>query len=661
MQRGYLLLLLIGWCAFVHATNQVTLSTTDGAPGDTVTLTASLANTDPVSAIEVVVPIGEHISYVQESAVLNSARNNGHTLSASQVGNELRVYIYSISLQTLQGNEGELFSCNLVLSDEPIVQNITPTIVLSDATGTIISSTATPALLTILAPKMEVQTPAIDYGHIPIRATYTKPLTIRNVGTVPLTISAIDFSADEFSHATLPLVIAAGGSQSVTLTYAPTQRGAIQESAVITSDAVNGQFVAVKTVSLVADPFSVNELHVGKISGIANDTVSVHLTMNNMEPIVAGEVSFKLPKQLIAVSDGFTLSSRASDHQTMMRTHGDTVTYYFYSPSNSPLADNDGTIGAVHLLIDGSSSTYTLTPKNVVLANATGENMVSATSNGSVQAKSPRISASTTLSLPYTSVTDTALATFAIRNQGAAPLTIHQVSFLQEGFSCVSSLPISLNAGGSGTIEVRYIPTKEGVYNTTMQIYSNDPAERMHSVSVSSSIYEPNQLTVSGQVENNEYVLCVDLQNYSDVTAIQFDIQGLPATGVRITPSSRLSQHTVMLTPMEDSYRAIVYSMTNSSISDHSGEILQIIFPIAGLSSLTATISNMVISSIDGKNKNSGESVQWKVQLPDAPTTTPSLVTSNISNQHFIKVIKNNQLLILNNEKLFNALGGRVR
>lgn len=633
MKRISVLWLLIGWCVGLHAANQVTLSTTDGIPRDTVTLTVNLSNTDAISAIEIIIPTGEYISYVPASAILNSARSNGHTITASQVGKEMRVYIYSLSLQPLLGNEGELFSCRLALSNEPVVQNLTPTVVMSDANGAAISGSAAPASLTIFAPKMEVQTPTIDYGHVPIRATYNKPLTIRNTGTAPLTISAIDFSADEFSHATLPVVIAAGSSQSITLTYAPTQRGAIQESAVITSDAVNGQFVAVKTVSLVADPFSVNELHVGHVAGIVDDTVQVPITMNNMEPIVAGEVSFKMPKQLIPVSNGFTLSSRATNHQTMMRIHGDTATYYFFSPTNSPLKDNDGELGTIGIIIDGSSSYYYLYPIQVVLSNASMENMVSATSQGYVQAQSPRISASTTLSMPATAVTDTAIASFSIRNTGSAPLTIDKVTFLQEGFACISPLPITINYGNTGSIEVQYIPTKEGSYSTTMQVYSNDPAERIHSVNVSVTIHEPNQLTLTGQQDGNDYVLSVGLQNYSDITALQFDISGLPTANVSIKTSNRLTQHSAMLVPLgEGNYRIIAFSMANTPIEGHEGEILQLRFPLNDICQIVSDITNTVISTPDGKNKSSAPAVHWEslrqyklsIQVNDAEHCTIS-------------------------------------
>lgn len=657
-------LFLLSWAcclfAFAQAASTLTLTASDGAPGDTVVLTASLSSDDVVVAAEVTIPVGENISYVPGSAVLNAARSNGHVISASKVGTDLRVYIYSMGLQPLAGTTGELFSCRLVLGDEPMVCTLSPQAVLSNAAGTSLPCSVQPASLTILAPKMQVVNPTIDYGHIPIRSTYTQSLQIRNTGTTPLTVSAIDCSAAEFAALGLPITVAAGAAQSVTVQYAPVNRGAVSETAVITSDAVNGQFIAVKTVSLVADPFSVNELHVGNTSGIADDTVSVPLTMNNMEPIVAGEVSFKMPKQLVPVSSGFTLSSRATNHQTMMQVHGDTVTYYFFSPTNSPLKDDDGELGTIRLAIDGTSGYYYLYPTKVVLANAASENMVSATSNGYVRALSPRISAATTLSLPATAVTDTAVATFSVRNTGSAPLTIDKVTFLQEGFTCITPLPIIINNGNTGSIEVQFIPTKEGTYSTTMQVYSNDPVERMMSVSVSDSVYEPNELSLMGQQMATYYMLNVYLTNYSEITAMQFDISGLPETNVNSANSDRLTQHSAMLVPLGGGvYRVIVYSMNNVAISDHNGEILQLYFPIGDLSQISSDITNIVLSTPDGKNKNSSATVHWDGQIE--PVIETDIEQMNTYTFPYIKVLHNGHLLIERNGIRYDARGVRVK
>ena len=159
MLRIFLLLFTCVWGLHVFAANSLTLSTAQGSPGDAVTLTASLSVTDAVVAAEVVIPLGEHITYVAGSIELASARSNGHTISASQADGELRVYIYSLSLQPLRGEEGELFTCRLLLSDKPLTQALVPQIVLSNASGSSVACATTQGAVTILAPEMQVVTP----------------------------------------------------------------------------------------------------------------------------------------------------------------------------------------------------------------------------------------------------------------------------------------------------------------------------------------------------------------------------------------------------------------------------------------------------------------------------------------------------------------------
>ena len=102
------------------ASNNLLLSYASGTPQTEVEIIVDLDNSDAIVALEMVLPLGEHLTYVDKSAVLAEARSNGHQISAGQVGQELRVYIYSLSLNALQGNMGELMTFRLQLGNEPI-------------------------------------------------------------------------------------------------------------------------------------------------------------------------------------------------------------------------------------------------------------------------------------------------------------------------------------------------------------------------------------------------------------------------------------------------------------------------------------------------------------------------------------------------------------
>ncbi|MBR5189606.1 MAG: choice-of-anchor D domain-containing protein, partial [Paludibacteraceae bacterium] len=483
----------------IHATNKISLSSAVGQPTEEVQVDVLLENSDDIAAIEIKIPLDENMTYVDGSIEMNSARSNGHAISAGEVDKELRIYIYSFSLNSIVGNDGKLCSFKLKLKREPAVYNLQPNVVLSSATGSAIMAETVAGSVTISAPKLEIETKNIDFGHIPIRSSYEQSVVLRNVGTSVLSVSSVTIDDTDFAFNETAFDMAPGDSKYLTLQYAPVNWGAISRTITVVSDAMNGK----QTASVVADPFSVNELHVAQVSGIADSIVAVPITMNNMEPIVAAQFSFKLPEAL--VYEGVEMSARATNHVAMGSMSNDTLTVIIYSPTNEALSGVDGEICRVKLRLDGKSGYYYLNPLNVLLSNIDMVNMTSATSQDRVQIKSPTLSSNATFTIPAAAITNVASGQYAIRNSGQAPMTIERVTFLAEGYRVVDELPIVVATGKTQNITIEYTPTKEGKYSTTMQVYTNDPDNRMKSVTVSGEIYEPNSLSLSGIIVDSKY------------------------------------------------------------------------------------------------------------------------------------------------------------
>ena len=601
------------------ASNTITLSSVSGTPQTEVEVVVSLDNTDAITALEMVIPLGEHLSYVTNSAVLASARSNGHMISAAQVGQELRIYVYSFSQNALNGNTGELLTFRLLLGNEPTDYALTPTVVLSNAQGTSLAGSVQAGAVTIQAPKLQIVNPQIDYGHIPIRATYTKNLQLKNAGTLPLTIENITTSDPLFVPKQTALTIEAGQTTSVAIEYTPTERGAVSAEMMFTSNATNGEQVA----TIVADPFSVNELHVGTASGIADSIVTISLTMNNMEPIVAMQCAFKLPKQLEYVANSLAVNTtRANGHQALSTLRGDTLYLAIFSMTNQPLHANDGEIATFQLRLNGSSGTYYLKPIDVVLSNITEENMVSATSQGSVRINAPSVSGNASLSFGNIPITEVAYATYSVRNNGSAPLVLERATFLEEGYSIVEELPITIANYQTTTITVAYQPTEEGDFSTTMNLYTNDPNNRLKTVALPGHVFEPNTLTLDGQSnQDGTYTLSVALDNYTDIVAVQYDLHwrnDMTTSQTTFVPSARMQKHNAVVTPLdEDSYRIIIYSMSNATIAGHDGELHQLVFTPQGevnYCGSTISIDNIVLSNAAGGDKTSAKSVTLRAE-----------------------------------------------
>lgn len=610
MHRIYCLLAAIAMLAMARAGNVISLSSAADVPAAEVTVQVSLNNTDAVSALEIDLPLGNALQYVEGSCTLASDRDNGHTLVANQVGEQLRIYLYSLSLSPLQGNSGDLLTFRLLLGKEPAAYPLQPEVVLSNAAGESVSASVQAGEVTILAPKLAILTPQIDYGHIPIRSVYTRTLQMQNTGTSTLTVQDILINDTTFLPLTTTLTIQPQATASVMLQYSPVVRGSISRSVQVLSDAVNG----VQKANVIADPFSVNELHVGNTSGIADSIVTLSLRMNNMEPIVALQCAFRLPKELVYIANSATVApDRNNGHQAFGTMKGDTLLLMLYAPDNAPLLLNDGEVLSFQLRLNGNSGTYYLYPKEVVLGNITEENMTSATSYGYVRIQSPRLSCATSQTFPTTAVTDTARATINIYNQGDAPLTLERATFLEEGFYVEDEMPIVVNPYKSTLLHIAYAPKQEGDFGTTMQLYTNDPTARMRSIALSGHIYEPNTLAMDGNITaEGNYALTLSMDNYSDIVAAQWDLQwmeGMTTITANLTPTTRLESHAYAVSPLGDAgYRVVIYSMTNQPIAGHEGELFTLTFEPKGdvdFCGSDIALTNVVLSNAKGINKSS--------------------------------------------------------
>ena len=596
-----------------RAGNVISLSSTSGHPGDEVTLQVGLTTTDAVTAAEIIIPLDKQLTYIEGSAALNEERTDGHQLSVGMKDGALRLYVYSLALKPLKGTEGALATFKLKLKKEPADYPLAPQTMLSDAAGNSLATSIEAGKVTLLSPKLSIVTPRIDYGHIPIRSTYTQTLSLQNVGNEPLEVTDVTFTATGFSVNEEISSIQPGETKSLTLTYNPIVRGSIEETVSVTSNAINGE----QKATLVADPFSVNELHVVGASGNSDTEVEIALRVNNMEPLVGAQCTFTLPEALEYVEGSFTTAERTSLHTATSTFANGKLTVILYSSSNKAFEGNDGVIGTFRLKLDGKSGTYSLKPESVVLSNTEMENMTSATQGAGVIIQSPTLSSNASLSMGSTAVTTPLTTNYTVRNSGRAPLVIDKVTFLTEGFSLKTELPLTIEKSKSATLEVEYTPTKEGDFSTTMNIYTNDPENRMKAVAVSGTVYEPNSLTLTGENQaDGSYDLTVGLNNYTDIVAAQFDIhwlKGMITSAEALEKATRLNGHSCTVADMGNGvYRVIIFSMTNAAIAEKEGALFTLTYTPEGNLNYRDTqvqIKNVVLSDKGGTNYTSESGV----------------------------------------------------
>lgn len=598
----------VGVWLTAQAVNTVSLSSVHGHPGDEVEVAVNLSNTDEVTALEIQVPLGDMLRYVDGSAIFNAERSNGHTLTASAKDGKLSICVYSFSLAPIKGTDGEICRFKVKLGKEPGDYDLVPDVVLGDKDGNAVSCSVNKGVVTLLSPKIEITTPTLAYRRVPIRSSYIKTLTIRNAGNEPLEVSDIAFDGNDLSASPATCTIAAGATKDVVVTYAPMQRGDVTKNVTITSNAINPK---VGKAVVTAQPYSVNELHVLRTEGISDGEATVVLKMNNMEPIAGAQCSFKMPKELVYVDGSASAGVMCAntDHTALGSFQGDVLTLMLYSATNAGIPEGNSELMTFRVRLDGKSGSYRLNPTDVVLSNVAMENMVSATSGNYVAIKSPAYSAPTTLEMGETPVTEKKTCSYSIYNSGSTDLVISKVAFLAEGYSVEEEFPITIEPKKSKSINVSYTPSKEGEYRTTMQVYTNDPVNRMFSVNVSVKVYEPNEIVASGTNTKNGYQFTFSLDNYTDIVAVQMNLHWLPGMSTstaQLVPTDRLKNHSYLVTDLGNgTYQVLIYSMSNSPIVVNEGTLFTLDYTATEGTEYRDTelqVTDIVLSDAKGKN-----------------------------------------------------------
>ena len=608
----------------VRAQSTLSISSSSGHPGDEVELSVSLSDAHSATALQIRIPHSPYLSYKDNSAVLNAQLiSNSHSLSVSDTDNMLEFYVYDMSLNTFKEGTGVLLTFRLKLGKEPGVYALKPEVVLSDPSSKALPVNVKGGEVKILSPKIALSEKEVDYGSVPIRSKHTKEISVSNIGNETLSISDIKSESDLFNVSPTSMTIAAGQKNTLTIEYNPQKYGSDNTDITIISDASNGNQV----IHVSASPFSVNTLSVADASGQAGEEVTVSVSMQNMEPIVGLQCSFTLPEVLRYVDGSAAFSSRVSnDSHTISGTvQGDRLSFFIHSASNAPLPGSDGELFTFKLLLNGTGGDYQLNPVDVLLSNADGRDMTSGITGASIRIAAPKLECADELDFGRIPIEEIVKKRFSITNSGESPLVIQRIEFSNESFSLSepTKLP-TIAAGKTSDIEICYRTSGEETFTGVMQIYSNDPQNRMQAVGIKGTVYIFNEIELKGEAVSgnpDQYALTVSLQNTLPVVGMQFDIHWIPGMTPdkeSISFSDRASGHKAEITKLtDDSYRVYIYSMNNASIVKGDGPVVSIIYnKVDGevdYDQTTVLADQIILSTADEHNCASSVTATWTI------------------------------------------------
>lgn len=608
----------------VRAQSTVSISSSSGHPGDEVELSVSLSDAQSATALQIRIPHSPYLSYKDNSAVLNAQLvSSSHSLSVSDTDNMLEFYVYDMSLNTFKEGTGILLTFRLKLGKEPGIYALKPEVVLSDPSSKALPVNVKAGEVKVLSPKIALSEKEVDYGSVPIRSKHTKEISVSNTGNETLNISDVKSESALFKVSPTSMSIAAGQKNTLTIEYNPQNYGSDNTDITIVSDASNGNQV----IHVSASPFSVNTLSVSGASGQAGEEVTVRVSMQNMEPIVGMQCSFTLPEVLRYVDGSVAFSSRVKNdsHNISGTVQGDRLSFFIHSASNAPLPGSEGELFTFKLLLNGTGGDYQLNPEDVLLSNADGRDMTSDVTGANIRIAAPKLECADELDFGRIPIEEIVKKRFSITNSGESPLVIQRIEFSNESFSLTepAKLP-TIAAGKSSDIEICYRTSGEETFTGVMQIYSNDPQNRMQTVDIKGTVFIFNELELKGEAiggNPDKYTLTVSLQNSLPIVGMQFDIHWIPGMTPdkeSISFSDRASGHKAEITKLtDDSYRVYIYSMNNASIVKGDGPVVSIIYnKVNGevdYDQTTVLADQIILSTADGRNCASSVTAAWTI------------------------------------------------
>ena len=139
-----------------------------------------------------------------------TSRADNHSITASNINdNKIRVIVYSASNEVIDIGSGPILNLQCSSNNEPGSYSLSISeIVLSDASGSGLSTSASNGNVTIVGPEFNLQTTSINFGEIPIGSSPTQSVSISNDGTSDLVLSSYSLNAPFSTDQSFPLTIA---------------------------------------------------------------------------------------------------------------------------------------------------------------------------------------------------------------------------------------------------------------------------------------------------------------------------------------------------------------------------------------------------------------------------------------------------------------------
>lgn len=347
-----------------------------------------------------------------------------------------------------------------------------------------------------------------------------------------------------------------------------------------------------------------NRVTVSPLSGDAGSEVEVTVSLDNSEALGALQVLVTLPDDadVSVVAQSAASCGRAAAFDASAGIRDGRISAMLYSLGGAAIEPGSGEVMRFRVR-HGMLARDAMLAVTVKATSTDGTEIACSAAEAEFSCKCPMFElVNTSVDFGRVPLNEQRVMPVAIRNAGNAPLVVTAFDCPRSDFELVNDLPLTIGAGSSAELQVKFTAVERGQIDVAAMIGSNCPGA-YNVVEISAAPYAVNTLTISPAegVSDSEVTVPLLVDNMDAVNGFSFEIT-LPDGLEYVADSFELSSargaaHTCTASQTDKVLKLMAYSMTNAPFDGKSGEIGSIRLRLAGKGSYTVHPDKVVLSA----------------------------------------------------------------
>ena len=371
-----------------------------------------------------------------------------------------------------------------------------------------------------------------------------------------------------------------------------------------------------------------NTVQIENQSVVPGQVFYIQVDVTNANAFVALQMDLHLPGALTLVDSSFELNPARINGQSVQASvlSNGVLRILCYSANNSVFKGNSGWLVRFKLKAGTLPGNYVLSPANVTLGNAQGNNILTGATAGTITILAPNIQISVdSLDFGRTAAGQHTNRSFTIQNTGTQTLNISKIIVPDTQFAVSVQAPFSIAAGQSRTVTLTFSPHWKGNFRFPVTVQSDDPDQPDAVVGIKAISYTVNEIHLGTMAafSGHQADLLIAVNNMETFSGIQFDlilptpltyVEGSVAFAGRNT-DQQISAQAIAANRL----RIVAFSADNSAFTGKAGNLIKLRFNVNGTGGYYSIgIQNGTIADLNGDNILSAEyGGSMQVNAPD--------------------------------------------